>query len=182
MDCPEGSADELVRLADKAGAKIKTIFVTHGHFDHVHDCAKLQKLTGARLVVATQDAGLLENPDDYGFGIETPASAPDQLAKDGDVLKAGSLSFAVMLLPGHSSGSCGLYCEKDSVLFSGDVLFAGGVGRTDLPGSDDVAMRASFEKLLELPLETIVYPGHGPETTIGDESAMLRQLLGARAL
>ena len=173
VDCPQGSAEELVRLARLAGAKIRLVAVTHGHFDHVHDVARLKALTGARVAVHALDAHLLESPDDYGFGFETPPSKPDAFLVEGQLLRVGAAEFKVLHTPGHSEGSCCFYCEKEGLLFSGDLLFAGGVGRTDLPGAVHADLVASLKRVASLPPQTRVLPGHGLGASVGEAAAWL---------
>ncbi|OIO26980.1 hypothetical protein AUJ14_00755 [Candidatus Micrarchaeota archaeon CG1_02_55_22] len=173
VDCPQDSAEELVKLAKLANAKIKLVAVTHGHFDHVHDVAKLKELTGAKVVVHALDAHLLESPDEYGFGFTTPSSKPDAFLVEGQVLRVGAVEFCVLHTPGHSKGSCCFYFEKEELLFSGDLLFAGGVGRTDFPESKHADLLASLKRVASLPPQTLVLPGHGFDTSVGEAVAWL---------
>jgi glyoxylase-like metal-dependent hydrolase (beta-lactamase superfamily II) len=142
--------------------------------DYIEKEVKRQGLSlGARLAIHTSDAPLLEGAPIQGshFGIETPSQPrPEVLVADGTVLKAGGLSITVIHTPGHTQGGVCLYLEKEGVLFTGDTLFAGSVGRTDLPGGSHEALIKSIrEKILPLGDDVRVLPGHGPETTIGEE-------------
>jgi len=177
VDCPEGSLEWALRLLAQKKARLRYVVLTHGHFDHIHDATKIQKATGCALAVHRLDAALCRKPDDYGFGIDTPPCEPDLLLCDEDSLRLGSLDFRVLHTPGHSPGGLCLYCEKEGVLFSGDLLFANTVGRTDLPGSDFEAMKKSLNRVLALPSKTRVLPGHGRQTSVGAEKAGLSRLL-----
>jgi glyoxylase-like metal-dependent hydrolase (beta-lactamase superfamily II) len=147
------------------------ILDTHGHFDHIGANAEASRSLAAPIVCHSLDAPMLEDPIRNGsalFGMPTPASKADRLVEDGESLAAGSLTVRVLHTPGHSPGGVCYLIGED--LFSGDTLFAGGIGRYDLPGGDGRALLASIRaKLLVLPPRTRVHPGHGPATTIERE-------------
>jgi hydroxyacylglutathione hydrolase len=151
--------------------RVVLIANTHGHIDHVFADAFFKQKTGAALVIHGDDAPLLASLAQQSrmFGLAEPAVAQaDRLLADGDVLSVGSLSLQVIHTPGHTRGGVCLYGH--GVLFAGDTLFAGGIGRTDLPGGDYETLIGSItRRLLVLPDETIVYSGHGGATTIGEE-------------
>ena len=134
---------------------------------------KVKEKTKAYLAVHYEDAEMLTNPTknlSRMLGLTVVSPPPDIMLKDGDKIKVGSLELEVIHTPGHTPGSISLYCRKEKVVFTGDTLFAGSVGRTDLPGSSYKKLMSSIrEKLLALPDETVVYPGHGEKTTIGKE-------------
>jgi glyoxylase-like metal-dependent hydrolase (beta-lactamase superfamily II) len=163
-------------LAAVDGRPVAAIVLTHGHFDHIGAVSELVRATGAPLMAHTADAAAVTSADGNGgaeFGFDVTAPAPDRLLEDGDVIEAGRLSLTVWATPGHTPGSIGLLAgspEGPEHLFSGDTLFAGSVGRTDLSGGDARAMRGSIALLASLPSSTVVHPGHGPDTTIGHES------------
>lgn len=171
VDAPGGIADEVVREAKRLGLRIVALVSTHGHWDHIIDNAALHHLTGAPIAVHAQDAQMLERPSTAPFTIpiSIPPSQPGLLLAEGDEVKVGDLRFLVLHTPGHTPGSICLYEPTQKALFSGDTLFAGGYGRTDLPGGDDDALMRSLARLVALPPDVRVYPGHGPETTIGAE-------------
>jgi glyoxylase-like metal-dependent hydrolase (beta-lactamase superfamily II) len=166
---PGDSSSAILRHI--AGTTVKMIVNTHGHCDHCGGNAALVASTGADLAIHADDLPLLRAIEMQGrmFGIDTPASPePTRILKEGDVIKVGNASFRVIHVPGHSPGHIALV--GDGVVFSGDVLFAGSIGRTDLFGGDYHQIITSIrDKMLALPDDMTVYPGHGPSTTIGDE-------------
>lgn len=156
------------------GLTIKYILNTHAHFDHILANGPLVKATGAPLALHPLDLPLLRQNGGAGlFGFDAPPSPePDLLLAEGDTFSFGTHTFQVLFTPGHTPGHVSFYEEKAGVIFDGDVLFAGGIGRTDLPGGDYETLMASINhKLMVLPDETVVCSGHGPVTTIGRERA-----------
>jgi len=168
---PGGNAKRILAEVEKLGLKIKYIINTHGHFDHTLANKEVVKATGAPLAIHSADAPMLtEGGGALLFGIIGKASPPaDMMLEEGQVLTLGNIELKVLHTPGHSPGSICLYNEKEGMLFDGDVLFNMGIGRTDLPGGNYHLMMDSLQRLLTLPDETMVYPGHGPPTTIGRE-------------
>jgi len=154
--------------------QVPLIVNTHGHIDHVYGDAFFKQKTGAALVIHPADTDWLQAVPQQAvmFGIQAPPSAtPDQLVNDGDSVATGNLSLRVIHTPGHTPGGICLYGH--GILLSGDTLFAGSIGRTDLPGGDyETLIAAIHEKLLALPDETVVYSGHGRPTTIGEEKRL----------
>lgn len=149
------------------------IFLTHGHFDHLAGLAWAKSTFGCPVLMHAGDELLVKRATEqagfFGFTL-TPPSMPDKTIADGDVYEFGSSRVMVLHVPGHSPGSICLYLEADRLLVCGDVLFQGSIGRTDLFGGDhDLLIRGIREKLMVLPRETVVWPGHGPHTTIGFE-------------
>ena len=181
---PSGDATELRLTLAGLGARCAGILVTHGHWDHLLGVADLAEGTGAGVYMAEGERALLESP--AGF---TPADislrpyTPDVLLQGGETIEAAGIAFDVLPVPGHSPAHLAYYA--DGCLFSGDVLFAGSVGRTDLPGADWDTLLASIRSLVDAyPPETVVYPGHGPVTTLGDEligNPFLAELRAERA-
>lgn len=152
----------------------KLVLLTHGHLDHIGGIAAVRRLTGARVAIHGDDAPMLTDPHLNGsarFGMPITAEPPDRLLRDGDEVRVGKLLLKVIHTPGHTLGGCCFYYAGDGGhLFAGDTLFAGSIGRTDLPGgSYDTLIQSIKGRLLALPGQTVVYPGHGPATTIGDE-------------
>ena len=167
---PSGDATELRLALARLGAHCAGILVTHGHFDHLLGVADLAEGTGAPVYMPEGERTLLESPEGRYTppGISVRAYAPDVLLEGGESVELAGIAFAVLAVPGHSPAH--LAYHADGCLFSGDVLFAGSVGRTDLPGADWETLLASIRTLLDtLAADTVVYPGHGPITTLGDE-------------
>ena len=166
---PGDVSPKMLRLL--AGCTVRAIVNTHCHCDHCGGNAELKAKTGADLLIHRDELPLLRSMDVQAqmFGIQVaPSPDPDRFMNEGDVLTVGAASFKVLHAPGHSPGHVVLVGE--GVAFVGDVLFAGSIGRTDLPGGDYGQLLNSIRtKLMGLPDETVVYSGHGPETTIGVE-------------
>ncbi|MEW8979617.1 MAG: MBL fold metallo-hydrolase [Symbiobacterium sp.] len=159
------------RCVEENGLTVAQIVLTHGHLDHIGGVGWVKEWSGAPVCVHAADAPFLTDPFMNGsayFGRHVTAPAPDRLLRDGDRVEAGSLSLEVIHTPGHSPG--GICLHAPGHLFAGDTLFAGSIGRTDLYGGDfETLLRSIATRLLTLPPETVVYPGHGPTTTIGEE-------------
>ncbi|ADJ26074.1 putative metallo-beta-lactamase family protein [Dehalogenimonas lykanthroporepellens BL-DC-9] len=167
---PGGDGEVIVERIKALGLRIGHIVLTHGHFDHTAAAEMVKSATGARLAVHQDDLGLLNDdflPRMAGFRVE-PLPAPEVVLRGWEDIAVGALRFTILHLPGHSPGGIALY-SQDAV-FTGDSLFAGGIGRTDLPGGDyDTLIDSLNQRLLALDDDIKVYPGHGPDTTIGTE-------------
>jgi hydroxyacylglutathione hydrolase len=168
---PSGEATDLRLLLARMGARCAAILLTHGHWDHLVGAADLAEGTGAPVHMAAGESSSLESPAGVTpFGITLRPYTPDVLLEGGETLELAGMRFDVLAVPGHSPAH--LAYSVDDSLFSGDVLFAGSVGRVDLPGGDWDTLLASIRLLAEThPPETIVYPGHGAATTLGNELA-----------
>jgi hydroxyacylglutathione hydrolase len=168
---PGGDAGEILQLLAKQDLQAVMVINTHGHFDHIGGNSELLQATGAELIIHQDDSPLLVRAGEHAaaFGLRAePSPAPHRLLNGGEKLQLGELSLQVIHTPGHSPGGICLYI--DDILLVGDTLFAGSIGRTDLPGGNHQLLIAGIkEKLLSLPEKTKVYPGHGPMTTIGEE-------------
>ena len=169
---PGGEGERLVREIEKTQLEIAYVLITHAHFDHIGGIADVVAATGAELAIHPDERPILEaggGAARWGLRVE-PSPPPDLALSDGQVLHIGELELKVLLTPGHSPGSVTFYETNEGVAFVGDVLFSSGVGRTDLRGGDRRILEHSIKEVLfSLPDETVVYPGHGPKTTIGRE-------------
>lgn len=172
-----GFADhESTRVLNEIGgynARVRYVINTHGHADHVSGNMKIRERTKAQIAIHYDDAEMLidsrRNLSEM-FGLRVNSPPPDRMLRDGDEIKVGSLKFEVIHTPGHTPGSISLYSRSKNIVFTGDTLFAGSIGRTDLPGASLKNLISSIKsKLLTMPDETFVYPGHGGATTIGRE-------------
>lgn len=170
---PGDEIESVLSILKKHNLTAKQIVVTHAHIDHVGGAMKLKAATGAPILLNQNDTALLKMLDVQAawLGMRSPGAVEiDQSVKDGDAVKINGLEANVLHTPGHTEGSVCLLFAPQQTLLAGDTLFAGSIGRTDLPGgSYDKIIRSLHDKLLVLPDEIIVVPGHGPTTTIGDE-------------
>jgi glyoxylase-like metal-dependent hydrolase (beta-lactamase superfamily II) len=170
---PGAGADTIMRTVQQTGLSISIIVITHAHMDHVGALREVQQKTSARFAIHEAEKGFVFSTPmrmltSLGVSPVKSPPHPDILLKDGDLIDLSDLHFEVLYTPGHSSG--GICLSGHGLVFSGDTLFKFGIGRTDFPGmSHERLMNSIREKLMVLPDETIVYPGHGPPTTIGDE-------------
>lgn len=181
VDPGMGAADPLIGRLREHGLRLTVIANSHGHIDHIFDDAPLMQGTDAPLAIHPDDAYRLDGRNNYGFALEAVTATRD--LREGEQVHIGDLVFDVLHLAGHTEGSICLYEERHALLLSGDVLFAGSYGRTDLPGGNDDQMVASLARLaLEIPPSVRVLPGHGAETTIERELPWLKRIAGAGRL
>jgi hydroxyacylglutathione hydrolase len=170
---PGDEIERILSLLNKHQLKLKQIIVTHAHIDHVGGAMKLKKATGAPIVLNKNDYALLKMLDLQAawIGAAPPGAVEiDQSLGDQDAIQCGAIQAVAMHTPGHTEGSMCLYFPSEQKLIAGDTLFAGSIGRTDLPGgSFNKIITSLHDRLLTLPDETVVVPGHGPLTTIGEE-------------
>jgi hydroxyacylglutathione hydrolase len=166
---PGSDAAKLMGELEKSGSACVAILITHGHWDHLGGVADLAEATGAPVHMAAAERIALERITDFAPAeLTLRAYTPDVLLEGDETLQLAGIAFETVLVPGHSPGHLAYYA--DGSLFSGDVLFAGSVGRTDLPFGDWEVLVASIRLLANrFPADTVVYPGHGPTTTLGDE-------------
>ena len=170
---PGDQIEDVLAAVRKHGLQVKQIVITHAHIDHVGGAMKLRRLTGAPILLNQNDSALLKMLDVQAawIGVAPPEAVEiDHDLADGDTVRAGGLSASVLHTPGHTEGSVCLYFPAESKLIAGDTLFAGSIGRTDLPGgSFEKILRSLHQRVLALPDDTVVIPGHGPATSIGRE-------------
>ncbi len=167
---PGDEAGRIIRSIEDRKLVVSRIVCTHAHFDHIGAVRELKEKTGAPVMIHKGDSDIYMRADKqgalWGFQIEQPPE-PDAYLHDRDEIAFGRSRFSVLHTPGHSPGCICLYGE--GVIFTGDTIFAGSVGRTDLPGSSMTELKKSFARIIGLPPETRIFPGHGPLTTVKDE-------------
>lgn len=172
---PGGHPERILAEVERLGLTLKYVLNTHAHFDHTEANRAIVAATGAPLALHPDDRRLLQSSGGAAlFGMRAdPSPPPDLELHDGDELEVGTLRFQVLHTPGHTPGHVCFYEPTEGVLFDGDVLFYRGVGRTDLPGGSWQQLMSSIQRVLfALPDETVVYSGHGPATTIGEEKRL----------
>ena len=181
LDPGMGAAEPLIERVAANGLRLHLIANSHGHIDHIFDDAPLMRASDAPLGIHPEDAYRLDGRNTYGFEVE--AVTATQHLREGEQVRIGDIVFDVLHTPGHTEGSVCLYEENLGLLLSGDVLFAGSYGRTDLPGGDGEQMVASLARLArQIPGPVRVLPGHGPETTLERELPWLQRIADAGRL
>jgi len=173
---PGDNVPEIVAILERHGLKLKMIVITHAHIDHIGGAQKLKAATGAPVLMNSNDSELYAHIDVQAMwlGMDDPEVVEiDSSMADGDTLRVGAVEFSVLHTPGHTRGSVSLWIPAEKKVAAGDTLFRDSIGRTDLPGGDSRQILISIrEKLLPLPEDTIVIPGHGEATTIGREKEL----------
>ncbi len=173
VDAPPGALEEICSLEEKTGTKVDVLLLTHGHWDHMLDAEKIRE-RGAKTYAHPDDRLLFENPEVMASfampGLDWAAATVDAWLQGGETLELLEEVVSVRHVPGHAPGSLLFYFPDAGAAFGGDALFAGGVGRFDLPGGDWSTLEGSIkDQIYTLPDDTVVYPGHGPATTVGRE-------------
>jgi glyoxylase-like metal-dependent hydrolase (beta-lactamase superfamily II) len=170
---PGDNVDEILDILNRHSLRVKAIVITHAHIDHVGGAGQLRKETGAPVYLNANDRELLKhlNVQAGWLGMEEPDGVEvDADLREGDRLTVGATEFQVLETPGHTQGSVSLWIPAENKLVAGDTLFRDSIGRTDLPGGDGRQILVSIrEKIMPLPDQTVVIPGHGPQTTLGRE-------------
>lgn len=169
---PGAEAGKIVSYIEKKGLSCEGVLLTHGHFDHITGVAELVSATGAKVYAFEGEKELLMDPAQNAslmMGYEV-AVEPEVLLRDNQKFSVADMEFQVIHTPGHTSGGCCYYAEEEKVLFSGDTIFMESIGRSDFPtGNGRVLLESVRNKVLVLPEDVEIYPGHGPETSVGYE-------------
>ena len=178
---PGGEADKVIELLDILEAKLKYIYLTHCHGDHIGAVEEIKCTKGGKILIHSEDYDGLKNPEINltGFLSSKKVSIEaDSRVNDGDIIHIGNIEFKVIHTPGHTKGGSSLYCDEEKMVFSGDTIFKEMWGRTDLPtGSFEDIIKSISNKLLVLPDDTIIYPGHGTSTKVIEEEPIYYNLL-----
>ena len=173
VDPGAGAYEKIVESIEKYSLKLKAVWLTHSHWDHIVDIAKVKKAFSLPVYINEADVANLEDPGCDKIPMSVPAfkgASADFFLKDGDILSIAEFEFKVIHTPGHSPGSVCFHCEQEGILISGDTFFKGTIGTLALPTAEPDRMWQSLEKLSTLPPDTKVCPGHGPGTIVSDET------------
>lgn len=168
---PGGSIEKIIEMLKILNAKLKYIYLTHSHMDHIEKAEELKDIYGGEILISRKGAENINNPEinlSSMSGVELYTTV-DSRVDDKDILHIGKIELEVILTPGHTDDGTSLYCKEEGIVFTGDTLMCMGYGRTDFPTGNLRELKKSLKKLFTLPENTFVYPGHGIATTIGDE-------------
>jgi hydroxyacylglutathione hydrolase len=184
FDAPDHTVSPLLDEVQKRGLDLIGLWLTHGHFDHIADHKILtDRFPAARVLIHALDAPKLRNPGSSSFILPftIPPREPDALVEDGQTLTIGSIRVEVIHTPGHAPGHVMYHLPDEKVLVGGDLIIMGAVGRTDLPDSDPAALDASIRRVMQLPDDTTLLPGHGDPSTLADERRNNEYVIAALA-
>lgn len=177
---PGGEPERIAETLDILEGNLKYIFITHCHADHIGAIAELKRLKGGKILISRPDSEGLYDEDinlAYYINMEKPELEADSRVDDEDLIHIGNIEFKVIATPGHTKGGLCLYSEKEGLVFTGDTLFSGTWGRTDLPtGNFEAIIKSITDRLMPLPDDTIIYPGHGKISMIQDERNIYLEL------
>ncbi len=177
---PAGEVDKIVEMLDILQAKVKYIYITHCHGDHIGGVEELKERVGGKILTHRIENENLKNPDitlNYYIGMQDTMFEADSRVDEGDLIHIGNIEFKVIHTPGHTNGGTSLYCEEHKMIFTGDTVFRGTWGRTDLPtGNVKDIMNSIMNKIMVLPEDTILYSGHGKSTLIKEEKPIYFEL------
>lgn len=168
---PGGSIEKIIEMLRILNAKLKYIYLTHSHMDHIEKAEELKDIYGGEILISRKGAENINNPEinlSSMSGVELYTTV-DSRVDDKDILHIGKIELEVILTPGHTNDGTSLYCKEEGIVFTGDTLMYMGYGRTDFPTGNLRELKKSLKRLFALPENTFVYPGHGIATTIGDE-------------
>lgn len=177
---PGAEVEKIIDMLNILDVKLKYIFLTHCHADHIGAVESLRSAKGGKILISREDSiGLYDDSISLAYYVEVqnPQLEADSRVDDQDLIHVGNLEFKVIATPGHTKGGLSLYCENQKMLFSGDTIFSGTWGRTDLPtGNIEEIMDSIINKILVLPDDTIIYPGHGKSTMVREEKPIYLEL------
>ncbi len=174
IDAPPGVTPLIAAAIEEEGVDVELLVITHHHWDHIGDAHELSDKLNLKVVAHPLSVAQLSDPKGGPEPI-VPVTV-DQRLNDGDEVQVGDITFKVLHTPGHAKGQISLYSEPDRAMFGGDTLFPNGYGRTDIPGASDEETAATLIRLLDLPDDVTIYPGHGQETTIGRERPWMERI------
>ena len=177
---PAGEPERIIEMINILKVKLKYIYLTHCHGDHIGAVNEVKNALGGKVLIHRIESENLNNPEvnlSWYIGMNSIELEADSRVDDGDLIHIGNVEFKVLHTPGHTNGSSCLYCEKETFLFSGDTIFRGTWGRTDLPtGNLEEIINSITTKIINLPEKTIIYPGHGKSTLIQEEKPIYTEL------
>lgn len=176
VDAPGGTTPEIAQAVNEAGATVHQIVVTHGHWDHIQDLRDMRQELDAPIFGHPDVRARIEQPDASATPVTVESATMQGELNEGDEVTVGGHVFTVMHMPGHDIAHIILYSANDNLIFGGDVLFPGGHGRTDIPGSDQQVMNRTLRRFLDLPGDVRVFTGHGDETSLQAEQGWIRQI------